>query len=349
MINSKNDQSVISLLEICDSLDRDEEELFTHNTTFPDKNTKIFIWSFIYVVVLIGSIINTLIVKVFPTDNKWIGLTFVLTFTVLIIPWGIFSGWLWEKTGEWLSNYLILNSLSQLKQQPQSKGNWIRKLIIYSFGGDINQFFLQLETKDVDFSNVKAIFRSTLKILLLYIAMLTILLKLISKQLINLLNQSLSIEITYALTFFFCFAVALSILALYLPFSIILDDTRLMIMHKNGSIKYTLSKVRNYIDGIFGLSGIISGYSLIRDLPGFVGFVDDQPKVLVPFIIFITFLVIVVLSTILAVPIIFPALNRFYMNYSTIINDFRDRILEFDIPIAVTSAIIHPKILVNKK
>jgi hypothetical protein len=300
----------------------------------------------IYVIIILGTIINTVIfdlsVEFISSDNEWIGAIIAVTFTLLLVPWGLLSGWLWRKNGEFLYRRIVIGTLSKLQPSTAITSPWFERIAKYCFGGRHNQFFVQLETEDVKLTRIRGIYRSSRKTLILFIAIQTTLLNWIADDVIRYFDRFASIEESYALTFFVFFALSLTILAVYLPFSLLLDDTRLMVIHTNGTIKFTLSRIRNFIDGFFSVTGIISGYFLIDQLVELDTLVSDQFEFLLPLIIFGIFLIIVLVSMILAIPILFPALYVFYRKnyYSKMVNDFREEILTYKIPLATTSIIL---------
>lgn len=254
---------------------------------------------------------------------------------IFFIPIGYFSGLLWAYCGKRLNSWCYYKSLKKLHNQPKLNRitSWFLRSII---GGSPNQVFLGLEAKDTNLSSHPDILDNTIKLIFVYLAILMAVLKIFFPAL-KFFASSFDIKESVYLfpIYLICFFLALWIMAFYQPFSLIIEDAKLMIINENGTIKHIGSSLRNTIGGFFGVFGLISGFQLFQDQGFFTRF-----SPLITFLLnLILFFTVILISSFLVAPIIFPAVIVYFRKHSKLVNDFRNEIIEIGIPIAVTSGI----------
>ena len=111
----------------------------------------------------------------------------------------------------------------------------------------------------------------------------------------------------------------------------VLEDARIMTIRANGVIDYSASNAKNVLDGLFKVTGIISGYNLLSSQPEFQ---SEHP-----FVLFLVYVVILAILIPLSYPILFNSLVTYFKRHNRIVNDFRIKALKLEIPIKKTAAV----------
>ncbi|MHA2274345.1 MAG: hypothetical protein ACXAC2_01160, partial [Candidatus Kariarchaeaceae archaeon] len=245
---------------------------YTHETILPgSKKQYLFLWVITFMIIFAGALFISQLIFLIVKDRSFdlfklnIGSIYVsvaFAFTLIFIPWGLITGLIWKFYGKRLSSLLYLKPLRFLINQSDRDDKLI-SIIRYLTGTEKNKIYMQLETPDLDLSNYRNILKNTFRLILIYLALLVTVLNLFQRLLIRVYDPDNPER--YAGIFLLCFAISLMVIALYQPLTWIVGDAKVMTIHENGTIKYVASRVRNFIDGFFGLFGIFSGYSLTKD------------------------------------------------------------------------------------
>lgn len=262
--------------------------------------------------------------------------------TFFLLSLGIITGYSWRFWGRILTKVLFFERLKQIKQFSK-RGGILGRIDKFFFGEKINRKFILLETPDVDHSTLMKLTKSTIKIWVMFAAMFVIFLNIKLKlKLVDIDVRGLARHINdlfpsdrtniitpieFLILAMIAFAAALSILALYLPLLLITDDTCLLNRHDDGQITYSASNTRNFLNSIFGITTVFSGYNLIADLIELKGIFAVFGNIL-------AFIVLMLLIVIYAIPILYPAIVIYYLNHSKIVNNTRRSFREEGFPVA---------------
>ncbi|MHA2031264.1 MAG: hypothetical protein ACXAB7_03200 [Candidatus Kariarchaeaceae archaeon] len=272
------------------------KEIYTHNTRLPNRRTSFAFW---FIAIFIGTLL---------TQNLYASL--------ILIGWGIFSAYIWRKVG-WAITYRTYISPLRRMRELQMSDDVPNRFLRLVFGSDIKRAFLQFETVDIDISSLRKILRTSTRTFISFIALTTTIARVLLPYVRGEPSGNATDEFGEYLeiigpALIIGFILAFPLLAIYLPQALITEDARVMVIHEDGAIRYAGSKIRNTLDSFFGITGVLSGFDIIRNELG----INVQS--------ILGFALIIILGAVVASPILFPTLLIYYRKHSEYVNKFRE-------------------------
>ncbi len=237
----------------------------------------------------------------------------ILAFILWLIS--ILIGRFWAFLSVRLVDFLVIQPLRDYKNGGR-EGRRLR----YFFGGDIDRVFLQYEVKDLDLEGLYSFLKYSIGILVPFTAIFAFI-----------WNGLTIITGDFGGSLLWALILSYFGIGLYFPTSMVLEDARIMTIRANGVIDYSASNAKNVLDGLFKVTGIISGYNLLSSQPEFQ---SEHP-----FVLFLVYVVILAILIPLSYPILFNSLVTYFKRHNRIVNDFRIKALKLEIPIKKTAAV----------
>jgi len=246
-----------------------------------------------------------------------------LWLTVISIIYGIIMGKFWTFISRLMRNYLIISPL-RARVEENREPNLLQRFYLKNLlTKGTSQSYLQVRTVDRDISDFRSIFSEFGRVVFSFLAIMVT----ITRYLVSYIYGTDSVKPDQlGGSLIIGFVLAFPILGLYLPFSMVIEDARLMSISQDGSVEFMGGRVRRLIDGFFGVTGLLSGYSLL-----------DQGELSLAGEIFV-YAAILILVVLLAIPIIFPTLYIYYRQHAHLVNDFRREAMKLKIYPAKTEA-----------
>ena len=278
-------------------------EVFTYSLELPSGRSRILLtiigWVILYFPLLL--VAQNVTVAAILATGLW------------LVSIGIGRVWAWMSRK--LVDFLVIQPLKDYMQENKQS-----KRLKYFFGENPKEVFLQYEVKDLDLSGIVTFMKNSVGILIPFAAIFAFIWNILA---------SLGIEFGAAMGF--GFLLSFIAVGLYFPTSMVLEDARLMTINENGIIEYSANKAKNILDGLFKVTGIVSGYSLLSNQPGF----ESESSLF----IFIAYIIILAILLPISYPILFSSLVAYFKRHNKIVNGFRLRALELGIPIKKTAAV----------
>ena len=237
----------------------------------------------------------------------------ILATTLWLVSIGIGRVWAWMSRK--LVDFLVIQPLGNYMQENKQS-----KRLKYFFGENPKEVFLQYEVRDLDLSGLVTFMKNSFGILVPFAAILAFIWNIL---------ESLGIEIFQALVY--AFFLSFIAVGLYFPTAMVLEDARLMTISENGMIEYSASKAKNVLDGLFKVTGLVSGYSLLSG--------QAELNIYGSVLLVIVYVLLLIVIFVFSYPILFSSLVAYFKRHNAIVNGFRLRALELGIPIKKTAAV----------
>ncbi|MHA2252086.1 MAG: hypothetical protein ACXAD7_17105 [Candidatus Kariarchaeaceae archaeon] len=292
---------------------RSLKEQYTHTTQLPRRRANFLVW---FLALSVGTLLSA--------GN-------LAAAAIIFLLGGAISARIWRKVGWSLTYRAYIVPL--LKMQEDQEDTQIQsRFLRYVFGTNIMKIFLQLETPDRDISSLRKLLKETVRIFISFFAITVTVARLIfmlieaGDDTVEFLDGNKLSDPAIG-SLLIGLLVAFPALSLYLPQALITKDARVMVVHADGSIKYAGGRIRDTLDGLFGVTGLLSGFDLLR---------SEDISIFQSVFLFIG---ILLFGTILASPALFPAVLLYFRKHSQLVNKFRDEAVKADIYPARTTAL----------
>ncbi len=226
-------------------------------------------------------------------------------------------GRFWIRVGYWMIGKLALDPLKDYKETGQSS----RKLR-YFFGHDIEDLFLLAEVDDMDLSYIIDFVKKSFGVV---IPFLVIMLTIVHGLLFLGIEYVGAVVLSMFLSFF--------AVGFYFPVAMVFEDAKIMTKTRTGLVDFSSRNAKRLIEGLFGITGLISGFSVFSEqdllLNENTGETLQDVGTIGKIVIFVFLLSII---TVLTFPFLFNALIVYFAGHRELVNNFRLAALNLNIP-----------------